>query len=147
MVRVAQLADLAGIVQVEKEAFPLSAWGADVIADALQADYCHFLVSVVNDEIIGCAGMNLLYEAAEILTLGVRTAYRRQGYGQELLTGIIDLAKAKGALMISLEARVSNQAAIALYEKNGFVRVAIRKQYYENNEDAYLMILDGRQNR
>lgn len=41
---------------------------------------------------------------------------------------------------VNLEVRVSNVKAIALYQKFGFKNVAVRKRYYSNGEDAYLMI-------
>ena len=55
-------------------------------------------------------------------------------------------AEEEGCEVISLEVRVSNERAIRLYQKSGFIKAAVRKGYYENGEDADLMIrpLGGR---
>ena len=55
---------------------------------------------------------------------------------------MIDLADRNDVKNITLEVRVSNDSAIALYESLGFIKVAKRKQYYQDGEDAHLMILE-----
>ena len=55
-----------------------------------------------------------------------------------MLTRMKDL----GASVFTLEVRVSNVPAIGLYEKCGFKKAAIRRQYYQDGEDAFLMVLE-----
>lgn len=88
----------------------------------------------------GFLGLWFMVEEAHIVTIAVRETERRQGVGELLLIAAFDLAHSKDLHVLTLECRVSNTAAQALYEKYGFQRVGIRKRYYtDNNEDALIM--------
>jgi len=78
-----------------------------------------------------------------ITTIGVRQTYQRQGIGELLLISTIDLALMWHAEVMTLEVRLSNSAARALYEKYGFIKKGVRKGYYTNDrEDAVIMTTD-----
>ncbi|TXG86676.1 MAG: ribosomal-protein-alanine N-acetyltransferase [Thermomicrobiales bacterium] len=90
--------------------------------------------------IAGFAGMWQLYDEAHITTLGVDAPYRGRGLGEALLLRLLDEAVRRGANMVTLEVRISNEGAIRLYEKYGFSVHGVRPRYYsDNGEDAYLM--------
>ncbi|MBN2505051.1 MAG: ribosomal protein S18-alanine N-acetyltransferase [Bacilli bacterium] len=77
---------------------------------------------------------------AQILNFYILPDYQGRKLGEKLLEfGLDYLAKHK-IENITLEVRTSNERAIKIYEKYGFDRVAIRKQYYDNGEDAILML-------
>jgi ribosomal-protein-alanine N-acetyltransferase len=79
-------------------------------------------------------------DEVHILDVAVHPGHRRRGVGRLLLQHILAEARQNGVRSASLEVRVSNQPAIALYQALGFQQVAIRRQYYENGEDAFLMV-------
>lgn len=83
---------------------------------------------------------------AEILTVGVAPWARRQGVGRALMVAAIGVAKQMGAGEMFLEVDVDNAAAVALYERLGFVRTGLRKAYYDRGAagraDALVMRLD-----
>ena len=90
--------------------------------------------------IIGFAGMWLAFDEAHITTIGVDPAQRGLGLGELLLLCMFDEAVARGANWLTLEVRVTNAAAQALYRKYGFTAHGTRKRYYsDNNEDALIM--------
>lgn len=90
--------------------------------------------------IVGFAGMWMLYDEAHITTIGVEPAYRGQGLGELLLVTMVDEAVQRGVNWLTLEVRVSNDAAQALYRKYGFAVQGTRRRYYsDNNEDAHIM--------
>ncbi len=92
------------------------------------------------DYIVGYAGFWTMVDEAHLTTIAVRDAYRRRGLGELLLLSIIHWAMKLNAKIITLEVRVSNKAAQALYEKYGFKPVGLRRGYYsDNGEDALLM--------
>ena len=92
------------------------------------------------DPIAGFIGVWFMVDEAHIVTVAVRQSERRKGVGELLLLAAFDLAREKGVHVLTLECRVSNTAAQALYEKYGFQRLGIRKRYYpDNNEDALIM--------
>lgn len=82
-------------------------------------------------------------EQADLLTLAVLPAARRQGVARALLAAALQAAAQRGAARMFLEVGVGNQAATLLYEKAGFSTLSRRKAYYtgENGapEDALLM--------
>ena len=90
--------------------------------------------------IAGFIGFWIMADEARIVNIAVRETDRRQGIGELLLISTIDLAIELKAHTITLEVRVSNTAAQALYCKYGFTQVDIRGGYYvDNKEDAILM--------
>uniref|UniRef100_UPI00359F6AE1 GNAT family N-acetyltransferase n=1 Tax=Jeotgalibaca porci TaxID=1868793 RepID=UPI00359F6AE1 len=73
----------------------------------------------------------------------VLSSYKRQGIGEKLLQSLVAHGKEKGVENFILEVRISNEPAIALYKKYGFVEIDIRKNYYEQPvEDAYIFQLN-----
>lgn len=92
------------------------------------------------DPIIGFAGMWIMFDEAHVTTIGVHPDERGNGLGELLLVQLFIEATARGAEMLTLEVRVSNDSAQALYQKYGFERQGVRRRYYsDNGEDAYIM--------
>jgi ribosomal-protein-alanine N-acetyltransferase len=90
--------------------------------------------------LVGYGGLWIGVDEGHITTIAVHPAYRRQGIGELLLNGLIDLGFEMHATMLTLEVRVSNVAAQNLYLKYGFVPVGQRPRYYlDNGEDAMIM--------
>jgi [ribosomal protein S18]-alanine N-acetyltransferase len=90
--------------------------------------------------IVGFAGMWSMFDEAHITTIGVEPEFRGRGLGELLLIALADEAVRRGADWLTLEVRVSNIPAQALYRKYGFTVQGVRKRYYsDNNEDAYIM--------
>ena len=80
---------------------------------------------------------------AHIVAVAVREEKRRLGLGELLLIGAVEIGMARGSRFVTLEARVSNEAAKALYFKYGFRETGVRKGYYsDNREDAVIMTTD-----
>ena len=95
------------------------------------------------DPIWGFVGIWFMADEAHITSIATRQEYQRQGIGELLLIGTVELAAQRGSRAVTLEARVSNDIAQALYLKYGFKEVGIRKRYYTDNaEDAVLMTTD-----
>jgi [ribosomal protein S18]-alanine N-acetyltransferase len=82
-----------------------------------------------------------IVDEIHIGNLAIAPDYRRKGIAAHLLEYIVQLSKEWKIRQISLEVRLTNHAAIQLYESFGFYQAAIRKQYYSNPiEDAIVMI-------
>jgi len=96
--------------------------------------------------IVGLACLWAILEEAHITLLLVDLPYRSQGFGQMLLYALLRLAGQRGLEWATLEVRLSNQTAIALYQKFGFERVGQRRGYYQDNgEDALILWRKGLQ--
>ena len=90
--------------------------------------------------VIGYADLWITYEQAQLANIAVMKEAWGKGIGTALLDYCVKQANEKGCEVLSLEVRVSNLRAKRLYEKNGFIKAAVRRHYYENGEDAELMI-------
>ncbi len=96
-----------------------------------------------SQRIVGYAALWLMVDEAHLTSIAVKGDCQRQGIGELLLIGIIDLALKVRAKTVTLETRISNSPAQALYEKYGFSRTGVRRGYYsDNNEDAVIMTTD-----
>lgn len=85
--------------------------------------------------------MYLAMDEGEITNVAVAQVERCHGVGGMLLTELLKIAENKGVARIVLEVRASNDSAIRLYERNGFVQCGMRKGFYEfPKEDAYVMV-------
>ncbi len=90
--------------------------------------------------VVGFVGVWLMADEAHIVTVAVRESHRRRGIGELLLIAAIEMAQENRQELVTLECRVSNTAALALYEKYGFQQMGLRPRYYsDNHEDAYVL--------
>jgi ribosomal-protein-alanine N-acetyltransferase len=94
--------------------------------------------------VVGFIGIWMMADEAHIVTIATRDSHRRRGIGEALLISAIETAQDRGQPLVTLEVRVSNDAAIALYEKYGFNEMGRRVRYYsDNHEDAYVLSIDS----
>lgn len=110
-------------------------------------DNCRCVVIYLNKEIIGFCIVSILFEDAEIYTIGILKKYQGLGFGHKLLLKSLQVAKELGAESCFLEVRVSNEIALYLYDFYGFQITGTRKNYYSATsehpaEDAYTMCCD-----
>jgi ribosomal-protein-alanine acetyltransferase len=123
-------------------------WTAGNFRDALASGYSA-QVGEREGRIVAFGVMMMGPGEAQLLNLSVVPDARRQGLGRDLLRRFMAIAARFGAAHLFLEVRVGNAAAIALYEDEGFVRVARRARYYPVDakgvrEDALVMRRDIR---
>lgn len=91
----------------------------------------------------GYAGLWLMLDEAHVTTIAVRPQFRGRGLGELLLVGLSEIAYDINARWLTLEVRVSNETAQALYRKYGFKPAGVRHRYYsDNQEDALIMWTD-----
>jgi len=93
----------------------------------------------IDCRIVSFLNYSLMYDRIEIEYIYTLKDYRNKNIATKLLEYLIDLGIKNNCLNITLEVRCSNISAIKFYEKNGFKKVSIRKNYY-NNEDGILML-------
>lgn len=133
--------DLDVIDGLEKSIFT-SPWPrSEYLYEIHENPYGNPYVLIEDDEIVAYFDYWIIFDRAEIATIGVKEEYRHLGYGQKMMNYIVEQAELNGCENVTLEVRVSNDKAIKLYEKNGFININTRKNYYDDNhEDAYLMV-------
>lgn len=136
-----QKSDLDDVISIEAKAYGEHHWSKDSFMSELSNDLAkYFSVFNTDGQLIGYCGCWQILEEAHITNIAVSLDYRRKHIGEALLTTIIDECYRNMAKYITLEVRVGNKPAIALYEKYGFKSLGVRKGYYQdNNEDALIM--------
>lgn len=116
-------------------------WNYSVFKSELESDSSHYLVVKYNSKIIGFAGIKVILPDADIMNIVVKKDFRNQGIGSLLLKELINLSKSLNIKNLFLEVNEKNTPAISLYNKFGFKKISIRKNYYKNN-NAIVMRLD-----
>ena len=144
-IRRASPADLESILVIEEACEDAPHWSQASWLEALSEEQrteparaC--FVAQRNYEIIGFAVIGCIGKLAELESLAVAVAARRQGIGRALCRHGKDWSRSRGAGTIELEVRASNHGALALYSSLGFVEQGRRRRYYcHPTEDAVLM--------
>jgi ribosomal-protein-alanine N-acetyltransferase len=154
-VRVAGVADLAGVVEMERKIVEAPHWAeaeyAAAIADVndgvdVGIRRCLMVVEA-EDRLLGFAVGKMIGSGpegvGELESVAVDLTARRGGVGRALCEAVIDWCRRRGAGVVELEVRAASDGAIALYNGLGFVVVGRRKGYYrEPADDALLMKLE-----
>ncbi len=98
--------------------------------------------AVIDDEVVGYIDFFITFDSASIARICVANEYRRNGIAKALIDKMVDVCKKQEEPVdnITLEVRESNEAAIKLYEKNGFEYITKKKMYYSDGEDAIYMV-------
>lgn len=129
------------VLKIEEQAYGDHHWSKDSFYGELSNDLAHYYSAFdLNNNLIGYAGCWQVLDETHITTLAVKPEFRRKKVGEALLQRILEDCYNNEIKYITLEVRVSNAAAIGLYEKYGFKSLGTRKGYYQNNnEDALIM--------
>jgi len=131
---------LRSVLKIEAQVYPRP-WTLGLFMSELALKTTRsYLVAKVGGDVVGYGGLMLTGSDAHVTTVAVDPAWQRHGIGTRLMLGLSNEAVARGCTGLTLEVRVSNEAAQAMYRRFGFAPAGIRKNYYtETNEDAIVM--------
>lgn len=139
-IRSAEASDLDAIFLLEKSCF-YDNWSRDSIASELldnRQTECYVLEE--GGRLLGYYFAWHIAGESSLNNIAVEEAERGKGYGKLLMEHFLGRAEEKGSEDLYLEVSTENRPAIALYQKYGFERVGLRKNYYPKlHEDAYIM--------
>ena len=114
-------------------------WTYGILKSEIANINSRYIVAKCKNEIIGFAGLILIVDEANIMNIVVKKEKRGNGLGAVLLKSLLDISKQFNAKSVTLEVNVNNLSAINLYRKFNFQKVGLRKKYYNNKEDAFIM--------
>lgn len=131
---------LRAVMRIETEVYPRP-WSLSLFASELALRGTRaYHVARAGPAVVGYSGLMLGTEDAHVTTIAVDPGWHRQGIGTLLMLNMARTARAHDAHNLTLEVRVGNLGAQALYQGFGFAPAGIRKNYYsETNEDALVM--------
>ncbi|WP_404407627.1 ribosomal protein S18-alanine N-acetyltransferase [Jeotgalibacillus malaysiensis] len=132
--------DIDAVLAVEEASFS-APWSREAFENEMTINqFAKYLLLEVDGTVAGYCGLWLVMDEAHITNVAVVPELRGRKLGEKLMVKVMDMLRNEGVTMMTLEVRVSNNIAQSLYEKLGFSRGGIRKNYYsDNGEDALVM--------
>jgi len=128
-----------GLARICKEWTPEEFWPYEEFLVSLKIPGTFLLFQSENNQWLSLALGRTLGGETELFYIYVSPIARRRGLADELLTVFCDHARRDWSCeRVMLEVRTSNLSAQRLYAKHGFEKVAVRKRYYQNGEDALI---------
>ena len=143
-IRPLALADLNAIEQIERRSYT-TPWSRSMFAGELAkpSSICLGAIEAETEELVGYLIISRYVDAWHVMNIAVADEYRRRGVATRLMESLFEITSSDGARGYTLEVRVSNEAAIKLYESLGFRARGVRRGYYtDNREDALIMWKD-----
>lgn len=136
--------DLDAVEAIERASYP-TPWSRSMFAAELRKPGSLAIGAYLEDDaLVGYAFVSRYVDAWHVMNVAVAPAYRRRGIASALLERLFEATASDPRRGHTLEVRVSNAGAIALYEELGFVSRGIRRGYYtDNREDALIMWRDA----
>lgn len=131
--------DVPFISRLEEETFSMP-WSAESFLQMIEREDSEYFVAEEDGRLLGGCGLLLIAGEGNITNVAIVPEARRRGVASGLLTYLMAEGDRAGLTAYTLEVRVSNAAAIGLYEKLGFVSEGVRPDFYEKpTEDAVIM--------
>jgi ribosomal-protein-alanine N-acetyltransferase len=130
------------LMPYEHDMFSTEAWTrAGYHAELADIRHRYYVAAEGPDgELLGWAGVMIVGDTADVLTVGVVPEARRAGTARRMVDALLAEGVRRGAREAFLEVRVDNEAARALYEAEGFAQVGLRRGYYDGGRvDAVTM--------
>lgn len=131
--------DLEKLAELERESFS-DPWNIELLGSMQRSPYDIVQLAQEEGEIAGYLNLRILGEEAELLRIAVRSDRRKSGLASTLLEEGLLLCRERGVRRIFLEVRESNEAAIRLYQKYGFSKCGLRKEYYDMPSESALIM-------
>lgn len=132
-------AHVSRIAELESVCFS-TPWSENSIKSELTNPLSLWLVALEENVVVGYIGSQSVLGEADMMNVAVAPEYRRRGIGKQLVCELVNSLCLQQVHCLTLEVRVSNASAIALYEQLGFQQVGIRPRYYSSpKEDALIL--------
>lgn len=138
LIRTWEEKDNLQVAKLEEQCFSFP-WDYEMVSDTQSSPSFYGVVAEENQEVIGYAGAVFCVDQADVALVAVSPLHRRKKIAESMLNELIGALFNKGVNNFFLEVRITNHGARALYEKLGFKIIGIRKNYYEDAEDAIVM--------
>ena len=143
LIRRMTLSDVDAVYEIERATF-LTPWSRRDFEHEMTQNVCaRYLVAEKDGAVVAFAGAHIILDEGHITNIAVSAPERGLGIGRKITWALLQYASNLGASYLTLEVRENNEPAKSLYRSLGFVRVGIRKKYYEDTgEDAWIMVCD-----
>ncbi|KAG7673960.1 hypothetical protein Ndes2526B_g02564 [Nannochloris sp. 'desiccata'] len=144
-IRLAEPGDIPALAAIEDASRPGGNWNAAQVAEELERERAIVIVDEQpNGQVAGwIVTWRVPPDELHVLELAVCPSHRRKGIATSLLLAALNKQhREEATTLVLLEVRASNEGAISMYEKAGFIAVGRRRKFYSDGEDAILMNCD-----
>jgi ribosomal-protein-alanine N-acetyltransferase len=131
---------LRSVMKIESQVYP-HPWSLSLFMSELSLRSSRaYLCARVGGTVVGYAGLMLAGDESHVTTIAVDPDWQRHKIGSRMLAHLVRISREHGVRDVTLEVRMANEPAQAMYRRFGFVAAGVRKGYYaETNEDALIM--------
>ncbi len=130
---------VAQVAELEKLCFS-DPWSENSVASELNNELSLWLVCEEGGKVLGYVGSQTVMGESDMMNVAVHPDCRSQGIATSLIVGLVEELRKRGSRCLTLEVRASNENAIRVYRRLGFMEVGRRKNYYRNpKEDALIL--------
>lgn len=134
--------DIPAVASIEREEFSIPFKENDFF-ELYESEISNVLVAKAGSTVVGYVSFTVILDECQIINFATKNQFKRQGVGKTVMEALISHCEKLGVKKYFLEVRVSNEGAISLYKKYGFVPVGISKNHFSApREDAVLMNLE-----
>lgn len=136
-----QTSDVDEVKALEDLLFPVDAWTADMFHNELAEVGItrEVMVARLAGKIVGYVSFRFVADEGDVVTIAVDASVQKQGVGTLMMNWLETTAKVRGIKNLFLEVRSDNIPAVAMYLARDFERIDLRRNYYDNGVDAYVM--------
>lgn len=128
------------IVELQSQNNFADGWNKTMLENAFNGGNYVCFGKYDNQKLIAFLGLSISVDTCDIEDVLVDLKYRRKGLAEKLIDHAIDYAKSQNKEKVFLEVRENNFKARALYEKKGFNKISVRKNYYSDGENAVVYL-------
>src|SRR5512139_330673 len=142
IIRDMEAADLPAVLEIERQSFT-TPWSETSFLNEIHNRRSIARVAQQDDILVGYICLKVILDEGHLLDLAIHPSHRQKGVARALFVDALEEIRTMSCSSLYLEVRVSNTAALSLYEKLGFRHVGTRRGYYGSPpEDGAVMVLD-----
>ena len=143
LIRRMTLSDVDAVHAIEIATFRTPWSRADFEHEMTKNPCARYLVAEAEGQTVAFAGAHIILDEGHITNIAVLEPFRGRGIGRKITEALLQYASNLGASYLTLEVREHNERAQALYRSLGFIKVGVRKKYYDDTgEDGWIMVCD-----
>ena len=143
LIRRMTLSDVDAVHAIETATFRTPWSRADFEHEMTKNPCARYLVAETEGQVAAFAGAHIILDEGHITNIAVLEPFRGRGIGRKITEALLQYASNLGASYLTLEVREHNEKAQALYRSLGFIKVGVRKKYYDDTgEDGWIMVCD-----
>lgn len=133
--------DLASVLVIESDLFPIDAWTKELFLGELAevSNSRDVAVAIIDTEVVGYASFRYVGKQGDVNTVAVSSVQQGKGIGTALMDWLESQAALRNVREVFLEVRSDNEAAMKMYASRGYERIDVRRNYYGNAIDANIM--------